>query len=209
MLPGAQCPPMFEKCQPKASVIGLLADLELICLTQAFWAPGPRALPTACQPGLQRGVRGVSPRPKEGSKEALLPLLDRRILPATQKAGPPYSKGGPPLLERRTPLTRKAGLPYPKGGPSLLARRTPLTRKADPPYSQGGYSLLERRMYSLLERRILFKPSPRQAALYSEGGYSLLGRRVLPGGPPSLGADVTCSAQRILLAPLSGYYLLP
>ena len=90
----------------------------------------------------------------------------------------PYSKGGPPLPERRTPLTRKAGLPYSQGGYYLLARRVLLTReadvlftreaelerrilftrKADTPYSEGGYSLL---------------------GSYSQGGYSLLERRIL------------------------------
>ena len=77
--------------------------------------------------------------------------------------------------------------------PWLLFSRTLLTRQADPPYPAGGPSLPG--------RRILLPP-------YSEGGYPLLGRRILPGGPPSLGADITCSAQRILPARLSGYYLL-
>ena len=62
------------------------------------------ALPAACQPGLQRGVRGVSPRLKKRIEEALLP----------------HSGDGPSLLERRTPLVRKADPPYPKGGPSSL-----------------------------------------------------------------------------------------
>ena len=30
---------------------------------------------------------------------------DTRRTPLTRQADPPYSKGGPPLLERRTPLT--------------------------------------------------------------------------------------------------------
>ena len=54
---------------------------------------GPR-VPAACQPGLERGVRGVSPRLKKRIEEALLP----------------HSKGGPPLPEGRTPLTRRGAL---------------------------------------------------------------------------------------------------
>ena len=64
----------------------------------------PQGAPAACQPGLQRGVRGVSPRPKKGIPDASLP----------------HSGDGPSLLERRTPLVRKADPPYPKGGPSSL-----------------------------------------------------------------------------------------
>ena len=139
---------MASDCWPRCDANKLVMDL--ICLTRAVWMAGPR-VPAACQPGLKRGVRGVSPRLKKRIEEALLP----------------HSKGGPPLPEGRTPLTRKADPPYPKGGPPLPERRAFLTRKAGTTYSQGGYSLLERRMYSLLER-----PS-------SRGGYSLLARRIL------------------------------
>ena len=119
-----------------------------ICLTRAFWMAGPR-VPAACQPGLERGVRGVSPRLKKGIEEALLP----------------HSKGGPPLPEGRTPLTRKADPPYPKGGPPLPERRAFLTRKAGTPYSRGGCTLYSR--------------AREADTLYSQGGYSLLGRRIL------------------------------
>ena len=129
----------------------------------------------------------------------------------------PYSKGGPPLPERRTPLTRKADPPYPKGGPSLPERRAFLTRKAgttysrggctlysrareaDTLYSQGGYSLLGRRILltrKLLARRILLT---READTpYSEGGYSLLGRRVLltrKAGTPYSGGGPVCRGE--------------
>ena len=39
-------------------------------------------------------------------------------------------------------LTRETGLPYSKGGPPLFERRTPLTQKADPPHSTACLSPL-------------------------------------------------------------------
>ena len=134
---GLPCP--FGTFSFAADPAAPVAEVACIffCLTRAFWMAGPR-VPAACQPGLERGVRGVSPRLKKRIEEALLP----------------HSKGGPPLPEGRTPLTRKADPPYPKGGPPLPERRAFLgTRKADPPCPKGGYYLLARR-YSLLERRM-------------------------------------------------------
>ena len=77
----------------------------------------PMVLPAACQPSLQRGVRGVPPRLMKKIKVASLP----------------HSKGGPPLPGRRILLTREADTPYSKGGPPSPERWALLTRKAGPP----------------------------------------------------------------------------
>ena len=109
------------------------------CLTpRVFLHDWPRALPAACQPGLQRGVRGVSPRLKKRIQEALLP----------------HSGDGPSLLERRTPLVRKADPPYPKGGPSSLDSlplHLPLCLLSPP----HRHSFLARFFYSLFLARSL------------------------------------------------------
>ena len=63
----------------------------------------PQGAPAVCQPGLQRGSGGLPP----GSRREwqMPPCL-------TRETGLPYSKGGPPLFERRTPLTQKADPPH-------------------------------------------------------------------------------------------------
>ena len=139
----------------------------------------PWALPAACQPSLQRGVRGVSPRLKKrvpppsslaprplslalsfslSHSLLLLPfpwlLFSRTLL--TRQADPPYPAGGPPL-----PGRRQAGTPY---LPGPFGRRALLrTREADTSYSGGGYFLRGGRILLVLGRRILL----------------VLGRRVL------------------------------
>ena len=74
----------------------------------------PWALPTACQPSLQRGVRAVSPRLKERTQEALLPHLAGRVLsllarPKADTLDGPLAKGGlngghPPPLPCELPM---------------------------------------------------------------------------------------------------------
>ena len=104
----------------------------------------PWALPAACQPSLQRGVRGVSPRLKKKQRPPLFlprspPFVSRSSLflsfsfppsaalsLAPVLADPPYPAGGPSLPGRRTLLIRQAGPPYPAaGGPSLPTASAP------------------------------------------------------------------------------------
>ena len=105
----------------------------------------PWALPAACQPSLQRGVRGVSPR------------LKKRVPPPSSRTPRPLSLAlsfslshsllllpFPWLLFSRTPLSRQADPPYPAGGPSLPGRRA-RPPAASPPYPAGGPSLAGRR----------------------------------------------------------------
>ena len=89
----------------------MLASCEVILLSRARYK-GRVELPTACQPGLQRGVRGVPPRLKKRTQEA--------FLPRTRQAGTHYSTGGYSLPGRRTPLTQETDLFYSYFSFSLL-----------------------------------------------------------------------------------------
>ena len=136
---------------------------------------------TPCQPSLQRGPGGGSPRLNSRTQAAFLPLYlgpGSRLVSANQACS--GGSGGFPPGSRKECLTLSLFLPalrlslslslfpipsfcYPlpgscSRGPSLPGRRTLLTRQADPPYPAGGPSLPGRR--TLLTR---------QAA----GGYSL------------------------------------
>ena len=167
----------------------LIAEGRRILIPRrSFWClpdPGfshdwPWALPTACQPSLQRGVRGVSPRLKKKQRPSPLPpslsalrlsllSLSLFLLPSFCCPFPGSCSRGPSLPGRRTLLTRQADPPYPAGGPCPYpAGRTPLARQA-----AGGYSLLTARSgggYSLLGRRALL--TQKADTPYPKGGYS-------------------------------------
>ena len=67
------CPSAFVRVD---SAFGVFSARNLVraCLTQVFRMDGwPWALPAACQPSLQRGVRGVSHRLKKRSASLPLP----------------------------------------------------------------------------------------------------------------------------------------
>ena len=159
-----------------------------LCWRWCFWrfgtlpttGPGQthRPDPGACNQVFARGPGGAPPPAQEEECEGTA------FLPLLDRRTLlAYSPGGPSLLARRTFLARQADPPYSAGGPFLLGRPTLLTWQADPPYSAGGPLLLAWRT-----------PLP---LLWLSLSHCSLGS-----------AETTCSARRVLLARLGGYYLL-
>ena len=159
------------------------------CLTQVFSHDWPWALPPACQPSLQRGVRGVSPRLKKKSASLFLPRSPpfvSRSLFLSFSFPPSAALSLAPVL---------ADPPYPAGGPSLPGRRqadTPYLHDLPPgrrvhvlgsywqpllSYFEGGYSLFGRR--TPLTREAPPPYSKGGPPPYSKGGHSLPERRIL------------------------------